>query len=85
MADEYTVYSWVPVRTGVAEKLALPLLPPEGTAIARKFSSGRTDSAIASYSSSITGSQSDSADTGGVPPSGGAATGADAQSWSDSV
>lgn len=85
MADEYTVYSWVPVNVAVAEKLSLIVSPDDSTKVARKFNSGRTDSAIASYSSSITGSQSDSADTGGVPPSGGAATGADAQSWSDSV
>lgn len=85
MADEYAVYSWVPVKAVVAERTVLAISPDDRVKALSKINSGRTDSAIASYSSSITGSQSDSADTGGVPPSGGAATGADAQSWSDSV
>jgi hypothetical protein len=84
MPDVYVVGNQPNIVLGTKLRNAIidPFAPVK---LSTKQYVGRTDAAIATYTSSITGTQSGSSDEGGVPASGGAATGADAQSWSDSV
>lgn len=85
MPDVYVVD--IPPNMVVGTKLRNASIDPFAPVkLSTKEYVGRTDAAIATYTSNITGTQSGSSDEGGVPASGGGApTGADAQSWSDSI